>query len=66
MRGRLEVLQKIWVLAKENQTTEEIKNNLLLVTNSEVNTTLILAAKMGKQDLLQEIWDWVVENLTTE
>jgi len=33
--GYIETLQKLWECVKENLTTEEIKNNLLLVTDNE-------------------------------
>jgi ankyrin repeat protein len=65
-RGKLAVLQKIWELAKENLTTEEIKSKLLLATDSDGNTTLHLAAEGSNLDVLQKIWDLAKENLTTE
>ena len=34
-RGEPEMLQKVWVCAKEKLTTEEINNNLLLGTDNE-------------------------------
>jgi hypothetical protein len=59
-------LQKIWDLANDSLTTEEIKNNLLLTTISEGNTAWHLVAKSGNTDNLQSIWDFAKENLTTE
>jgi ankyrin repeat protein len=53
-------------LAKEILTKEEIKNKLLLATNSEGNTAWHLAAISGNVDVVQEIWNLVKEYLTTE
>jgi hypothetical protein len=53
----LDLLKKILDLAKENLTTEEIKNSLLLATDSKGNTAWQLAANRGKLDLLQKILD---------
>jgi hypothetical protein len=39
------VLQNIWDFAKDNLTTEEIKNKLLLATDSDGNTARQRAAK---------------------
>jgi hypothetical protein len=33
-QGRLEILQKVWDLANEKLTTEEINNTLLLATHN--------------------------------
>jgi hypothetical protein len=33
-QGRLEILQKVWDLANEKLTTEEINNKLLLATHN--------------------------------
>jgi ankyrin repeat protein len=32
--GNLDIMQKLWKMARDNLTTEEIKNNLLLATDS--------------------------------
>jgi hypothetical protein len=37
-------MQKLWEWAKENLTTEEIKNNLLLATDSDGKTAWDVAA----------------------
>jgi len=47
-------------------TTEEIKNKILLATDSERRTAWHWAVKGGKQEILQKILGWVKENLTTE
>jgi len=47
-------------------TTEEIKNKILLATDSERRTAWQLGGKGGKQEILQKILGWVKENLTTE
>ena len=36
--GGLELLQKVWEWANENLTSEEINNNLLLITDDEGRT----------------------------
>jgi sucrose-6-phosphate hydrolase SacC (GH32 family) len=60
-------LQKIWDLAKDNLTTEEIKYKLLLATNSEGNTAWHIAAGQSVTKYnLQKIWDLAKDNLTTE
>jgi ankyrin repeat protein len=56
--GKLDVLQKICDLAKENLTKEELQN-MLLATDRNGNTAWHLAAKGGKPDVLQKIWDLV-------
>jgi hypothetical protein len=43
--------------AKENITTEELKNMLLLATDSKGNTVWHRAAVSGELDVLQKIWD---------
>jgi hypothetical protein len=66
-RGEVDALRKIWDLAKENLTTEEITYKLLLATNSEENTAWHLATEQrGNQDVLHKIWDFAKETLTTE
>jgi hypothetical protein len=50
-------LQKIWDLAKDILTTEEMKNKLLLSEDSVGNTVWHWAAQEVYEDLLQKIWD---------
>jgi len=45
--GRLDIFQEIWNWAKENLTTEEIKNKLLFATNHEKMTAWHLATRRG-------------------
>jgi len=52
--------------AKENITTEEIYNKLLLATDNEGKTVWQLAAGRGNIELLQKLWECAKENLTTE
>jgi ankyrin repeat protein len=66
LSGKVEVLKEIWSLAKDNLTTEDIKNKLLLATNSERYTAWHLAALSGKVDVLQEISNLAKEILTGE
>jgi hypothetical protein len=52
--------------AKDNLRTVEIKNKLLLATNSEGNTAWHLAAQWGTLDALQKMCNLVKDNLTRE
>jgi len=62
----LHELKNIRKWAKENLTTEEIKNKFLLATDSEGNTVWHWAVEWSKLDLLRVIWELAKENLTTE
>jgi hypothetical protein len=55
------IMLKIWVLAKEKLTKEEIKNEILLRTDNDGSTAWHLAAFMGEQDIMKKICDWVKE-----
>ena len=57
-RGNSEILQKLWEWAKENLTTEEINNKLLLMTDEEGKTAWHIAAKRGNSEILQKEWEW--------
>jgi molybdenum cofactor biosynthesis enzyme len=59
-------LQNILDLAKDNLTTEEIKNTLLLTINNEGNTAWHLAALKGNTVALQNILNLAKEYFTTE
>ena len=61
-RSRRDVHQKMWDWAEENLTTQEIKNELLLVRSSEGETVWHFAAVRSKLDF----WEWAKENLTRE
>jgi hypothetical protein len=50
-------VQKIWDLAKDSVTTEELRIKLLLATDNDRNTAWHNAANRGKLDVLQKIWD---------
>jgi endo-1,4-beta-D-glucanase Y len=47
MCGNLMILQQVWDWAKENLTTDEINNKLLLGTNCEGMTAWHLTAEWG-------------------
>jgi len=64
--GGLNFLQTLWEFAKEKLTTEEIKNNLLLLTVCERRTAWLLAAEWDILGTLQLLWEWAEEKLTTE
>ena len=65
-RGKLDIMQIIWELAKEKLTTEEIKNEILLSTDRDGTTAWHRAAYRGKLYVMQKIWEWDEEKLTTE
>jgi len=55
--GELEIMEKIWELAKERLTTEEIKHEMLLRTDREGRNAWHIAAHRGKLDAIENIWD---------
>jgi hypothetical protein len=59
-------LQEQLELAKETLTTEEIKNNLLLATDSDGKRIWQVTVDNGNLDVMQELWELGRENLTTE
>ena len=59
MRSRLETLQELWDLAKENLTTEEINNKLLFGTENEGKTVWHLAATRGHLGTLKNYGSWL-------
>ena len=61
-----EAWEKLWDLAKEELTTEEINDKLLLAKNRKQHTAFHLAAKDGNTDALEKLWVWAKEKLTTE
>jgi hypothetical protein len=60
------LLQELWVWAKEALTTEEINNEILLATDNDGKTVWHMATGRENGDLLQELWVWAKEALTTE
>jgi len=62
----LEVLQKVWELAEEKLTTEEINNKLLLGTDNKGKAAWHYAAENGNLEVLHEIWKCTEAKLTTE
>jgi hypothetical protein len=63
---KLDILLKIWKLAKENITREELNNTLFSATDKTVRTAWYVAAEEGKTDILLKMWEWAKENLTKE
>jgi hypothetical protein len=55
--GKLEISQKVCDSVKEELTTEEMYNKMLLGIDSEGRTVLNLAAKWGQLEELQKLWD---------
>ena len=47
-QNNIHILEKLWEWAKENITTEEINNKLLLATDGQGSSVWHLAAKRGK------------------
>jgi hypothetical protein len=47
-------MQKIWDMAKEKLTTEEIRNEMLLRTDNDGKTAWHIAACFGKQDVIRK------------
>jgi hypothetical protein len=58
-------MQKLWELAKENLTREEIKNDLLLATDGTGQTDWDVALYYGNLNAVQKLWELDKENLTT-
>jgi imidazole glycerol phosphate synthase subunit HisF len=59
---RTKRIAEIWDWAKDTQTTAEIKNKLLLATDSNEITAWQMAAYSGEVDVLQIIWNWAKED----
>ena len=62
----IHVFEKLWEWAKENVTTEEINNKLILATDHNGMTVWHVAAEWDKPEILQKIWDMAEEKLTAE
>jgi chromatin remodeling complex protein RSC6 len=65
-RGYTEALQKLWEYAKENLTTEEINNKLLLDTDNAGWNAWHMTARWVYTETLQKLWEYAKENLTTD
>jgi hypothetical protein len=61
---KLDGMQKLWVWAKENLTTEKIKINLLLDTDRDGQKAWHVATNYGKLDVVQELLQLTKEILT--
>jgi ankyrin repeat protein len=57
-----DVIENIWVMAKEKLTTQEIRNEMLLRTDNDGRTVWHFAALFGQQDILKKIWNWAKSN----
>ena len=61
-RGQVEVLKKLWDLAKELQLKpEELRNEVLLSKDKYNRTAWHKAAKKGGVEILKKLWDWAKE-----
>jgi len=65
-KGQLQVLHKMWDLAKEVLTPEELNNKVLLAEDVLGRTAWHMAVEKGKLDVLQKLWEWAKEVLTPE
>jgi ankyrin repeat protein len=63
--GELDILQKIWDVAKDNLTKQKIEDGLLLATDQYGNTAWHGAVAGGNVDVLVKMWDFAKHNLTT-
>jgi hypothetical protein len=66
LEGELDLMQKLWEWAKENLTKEEIKNNLLLHTDSDGKTAWHVVARYGEVGVMEKIWESAKYDLTIE
>jgi hypothetical protein len=55
--GNVDVMQELWKMVRENLTTEEIKNRMILSTDRYGRRAWHVAARYGNLDLMQEIWE---------
>jgi len=49
---------KIWKLAEEKLTREEINNKFLLGTNNEGRTVWHMAAQRRNLEMFLKVWEW--------
>jgi len=64
-KGQIEVLHKLWDLAKDVLTQEDLKNMFLGKDNFK-RTAWHMAAANGQMELLHKLCDWAKNVLTTE
>jgi 5-methylthioribose kinase len=53
----VEIIQKLWGLAKELQLTPEELSNEVLSKNEFVQTTWHIAVNNGHVEVIQKLWD---------
>ena len=55
--GSIEVLQKLWIWAEEQQlTADELRNKLFVAVNRDGNSAIYWAAWTGSIKLLEALW----------
>jgi len=59
--GKLHVMKKLGVWAKEILAAEKTINEILLLTDNKERNAWYIAANGGIQDVMQEICEWVKE-----
>jgi hypothetical protein len=64
--GNAEIVQKIWDCAKQNLTTEELKNRILLATKHLGQSPLHYATRSGNKHLIEKVWQLTEGNPTIQ
>jgi hypothetical protein len=62
--GNVEVLEELWVWAKEKLTTGELKKKLLLAKHIMGRTAWHGATETNNIVVLEVLWEWIIEELT--
>jgi hypothetical protein len=65
-KGKIEVLDILWVSAKDVLTPEDISNKFLLARDDSEQTAWHVAAKKGNTELWQQLQEWATKNVATE
>jgi ankyrin repeat protein len=65
-KSNAELLEKLWEMAKENLTAEELSNKLLITKDPRERTACQESSDQGKREILQKLWERTEENLRAE
>jgi len=65
-QGKTEIFMKLWDCTKEELTTDEFKNEVLLAKDESKQTIWHIAATNGNVHIVEKMWEWAKEKLTTE
>jgi hypothetical protein len=63
--GNVQVLKRIWELAKEQLTPKEL-NKFLLTQNNRKRTAWHMAVSWGKVEILDKLWELAKEVLNRD